>query len=190
MNRDMQRALANGSNVVELQQAAVQSGMRPMLEIGLERVRNGDTTLEEIERVLGAEEETSTTSTSVERRVLITDDDAQNRFVARVLLEKNGFEVVEADNGEAALQAVANEKPFNLILLDLEMPRLDGQSTLRQLKSQLTSAGVPVIVLTGSETEKDEVAAMENGAEDFIRKPMQPDRFMARVNAVMRRCAA
>jgi type II secretory ATPase GspE/PulE/Tfp pilus assembly ATPase PilB-like protein/ActR/RegA family two-component response regulator len=191
MTPPLQRELARGADVTRFAELAAREGMRTMSSVALDRVRSGETTIEEVERVLGDPRATTATSApsglAAPRRALVTDDDPENRFLARTLLESMGFAVTEAEDGLMALDAVAADPGLNLIMLDLDMPRLDGRDTLRRLKANHSTAAVPVVVLTGSESSVDELHAMDHGAEDYIRKPLDPTRFLARVRAVMRR---
>jgi CheY-like chemotaxis protein len=122
--------------------------------------------------------------------VLLVDDDSIVRSMARALLEKNGLTVAEVPDGVAALERLATGAPPSLVVLDLEMPRLDGREVLRRLRADVRTAGLPVIVLTGAEGGTAEVELMEAGADDYIRKPMDPPRFVARVRAALRRAGS
>ncbi|MEJ2678244.1 MAG: ATPase, T2SS/T4P/T4SS family [Gemmatimonadota bacterium] len=223
----------------EIYKAALKEGMRPLLQVGLERVRNGETTLEELERVLGLDTEekkreekrsarassgrddeepegdggskrrrggkkkTRKTASATEAalgeevdddadidrapHILIVDDDPEDRLLVRTMLRKDGYLVSEAEDGDEALDMIAKHSGFSLVVLDLEMPRLDGRVVLQRLRSSVSTAGLPVVVLTGSTNPEDEYHLMENGADDYLRKPIDPPRFMARVKAAMRR---
>ena len=106
--------------------------------------------------------------------------------MARGLLERAGYRVSEAADGAAALDLLKNGDQ-NLMVLDLDMPVLSGQSVLAQVRSSVTTAGLPIIVLTGSSDTVTEIHMMEQGADDYIRKPIDPPRFVARVKAALRR---
>jgi type II secretory ATPase GspE/PulE/Tfp pilus assembly ATPase PilB-like protein/CheY-like chemotaxis protein len=186
MTKELRGLIASGVSAVELRRAAVAAGMRPLQEAGLERVHGGVTTLEEIERVLGDVVETAPLAGDMPR-VLLVDDDGVVRTLARGLLEKNEFQVAEARDGLAALERLDGSERFDLVVLDLEMPRLDGRETLRRIRGNVVTAALPVIVLTGSEDESLEIDLMEEGADDYIRKPLEPARFLARVRGALRR---
>lgn len=192
----LQELITRDASVQELQKAAIVGGMRPMLRVALDRAASGETTLEEIERVLGentgtdAHEETpaavATSAAEEQLHVLVVDDDEETRIVARAVLQQHAYVVDEATNGEIAIRQLEGGR-CSLILLDLDMPVMDGRATLRRLKSSPATAGIPVIVLTGSDDPSDEIDAMEAGAEDYLRKPIDPARFIARVRATLRR---
>ncbi len=158
-----------------------------------ERVADGTTTLSEVERALGDKAEqplTDAAGDSDATRILVVDDDAVTRKLARVLLEKNGFEVSEAEDGEAALEHLSSEGSCDLMILDLNMPRLDGRGVLQRVRADVATAGLPVVVLTGSVRDEAEVTLMEEGADDYICKPIDPPLFVARVKATLRRAGA
>ena len=187
-NRRLAEQIASGATALELERTAMTSGMRRIQDVALDAARAGETTLEEIARVLGqvAEEPAPVVTRS---HVLVVDDDPVNRKVARLLLEKNGFGVSEAQDGVAALERVESGN-YDLVLLDLMMPRLDGYGVLNRLRSSARTLGLPVVVLTGSGDVDAEVRLMEAGADDYVRKPIDPPRFVARVKAALRRSAA
>jgi len=176
----------------ELQKAAVAAGMRPMLAIGLDRVAKGDTTLEEVERVLGAVEEpvAAPASENAPPHVLIVDDDPTTRAVARSVLAAQGFRVSEAVDGVDALERLQASNDFDLLVLDLEMPRMGGAELLDRIRRSVATAGLPVLVLTGATAEATEVELMEHGADDYVRKPIEPMRFTARIRAALRRAGS
>jgi two-component system phosphate regulon response regulator PhoB len=121
--------------------------------------------------------------------VLIVDDDKVDRVLARELLEKNDIDVTEAKNGREALTLIA-EEDFSLVVLDLQMPKMKGDAVLEELRKDPTTVGLPVIVLTGEEDPEIEALLIEEGADDYIRKPIDPARFVARVKATLRRATA
>jgi type II secretory ATPase GspE/PulE/Tfp pilus assembly ATPase PilB-like protein/CheY-like chemotaxis protein len=190
MSMRLQDQIIEGATPTELLRSATAAGLRPLQTVALERVASGETTVEEIERVIGetrAEEGADERSPQV--HALVVDDDAENRLLARAVLERTGARVSEADDGVAALDHVAAAPDVSLILLDLDMPRLTGMEVLHRLKANVATVGIPVIVLTGSDNPDDEVAAMDAGADDYVRKPLDPMRFTARVKAALRRAA-
>jgi DNA-binding response OmpR family regulator len=107
--------------------------------------------------------------------------------MARIVLQKHDFDVTEAADGSEALDILRNPEPYDLIVLDLDMPEMRGDEVLRQVRGSMATAGLPVIFLTGTQDTDTEVELMEAGADDYIRKPMQPDRFLVRVKATLRR---
>jgi CheY-like chemotaxis protein len=119
--------------------------------------------------------------------VLIVDDDLLQRQLGRGLLEQHGFHVLENEDGADALERIHAGEEFDLIVLDLNMPRMDGREFLQRLRQSPSGATVPVIVLTGASEAAVEAAVMDDGADDYIKKPFDPVRFVARVKAALRR---
>jgi Tfp pilus assembly pilus retraction ATPase PilT/ActR/RegA family two-component response regulator len=181
--------IAKGATVLELQRAASAAGMRPMRDVALEKVRLGSSTLEEVERVLG-EGISDAAPATVQPRILLVDDDPTVRTLARVLLEKNGFQVDEVADGSRAIGHFETGHECALVVLDLDMPTLSGLEVLSRIRGMASTAGLPVVVLTGSQDEAAEIDAMDAGADDYIRKPLEPARFVARVKAALRRAGS
>lgn len=120
--------------------------------------------------------------------VLVVDDDADARLLLRTALEGRGFRVSEADDGTSALTALARtDDAFHLVTLDLQMRELHGLDTLRRLRGSLRTAHLPVIVATGSDDSSVEMELFAAGADDYVVKPIDPPRFVLRVQAVLRR---
>jgi CheY-like chemotaxis protein len=166
---------------------ARKEGMRSLSDVALGRVAKGETTVEEVERVLGVVPSAQETAKSV-GPVLVVDDEAQDRLVARSILEGLGFAVVEAADGMAAKRMLdEGAHDFALVLLDLFMPEMDGAELLREMRRSLATQSLPVIVLTASPDPQDEIELLEAGADDYLLKPVVVDRVEARVRAVLRR---
>lgn len=116
-------------------------------------------------------------------RILVVDDEERIRRLLRMYLEKEGYVVEEAEDGESALQsALANE--YDLILLDLMLPGMDGIEVCEKLREQ---KGTPVIMLTAKGEEINRVQGFEVGADDYVVKPFSPREVIYRVKAVLRR---
>ena len=115
------------------------------------------------------------------------DDDGANRTIAKALLESEGHSVVEACDGVEAMEFLQSGKAFSLMVLDLEMPRKDGREVLKETRGSIATVGLPVIILTGTTDPDAELTLMDAGADDYIRKPFDPRRFMTRVKAALRR---
>jgi len=122
-----------------------------------------------------------------EERILVVDDDPPARVLARRLLEKGGYAVAEAEDGEEALTVLRDHPGVTLIVADLNMPRLDGLELIWEIRERPDWAGIPVIVVTGETDEILEAKLIEEGADDYIRKPLDPRLFLARVAATIRR---
>ncbi len=125
----------------------------------------------------------SKTPRAARHRILVVDDEPRMIKFIRLNLEHDGFDVVEASDGLAALKQVRDSLP-DLVLLDVAMPELDGFETLRLLR-EITAA--PVIMLTARGEEDDRVRGLELGADDYVTKPFSPRELVSRVKAVLRR---
>jgi DNA-binding response OmpR family regulator len=115
--------------------------------------------------------------------ILVVDDEPKVTRLARDYLEKHGFRVLTAGDGQTALAAARREKP-DLIILDLMLPALDGREVCRILRRE---SDVPIIMLTALSEEIDQVTGLEIGADDYITKPFSPRAMVARVRALLRR---
>jgi diguanylate cyclase (GGDEF)-like protein len=121
----------------------------------------------------------------VRPRILLADDSATVRALARLELETAGFDVVEATDGEQALSAALADPP-DVVLLDVEMPVMDGYQCVQALKADPRTSGVPVVFLTGRVGAEDVVRALKLGGHDYLRKPPEAAELLARVNAALR----
>jgi DNA-binding response OmpR family regulator len=119
-------------------------------------------------------------------KVLVVDDEPMVREVLSRYLEKEGFAVCAAADGEEALTLFAAEAP-DIVLLDLMLPKIDGLEVFRRMRA---SGSTPVIMLTAKGEETDRVVGLELGADDYVTKPFSPREVIARVRAVLRRTGA
>ena len=232
MSPAVQRMILEGVAPYQIHRQVEEEGMRTLLHSALQRVRDGETTLEEVARVVGGDDasgsgteaDAASEATGAVRpprgsgsrspeapvgppmvstfeaatlpaeededaapRILVVDDDGSTRAIARGLLEKQGYSISEAADGSEALVYLSRGEAFDLMVLDLDMPMLGGREVLRAVRGSVSTAGLPVVVLTGTEDPQAEIELMEQGADDYIRKPIDPPRFLTRVKATMRR---
>lgn len=115
--------------------------------------------------------------------ILVVDDEPKITRIARDYLEKNGYRVLVAADGQSALTTARRDKP-DLIILDLMLPNIDGREVCRILRRE---SDVPIIMLTALAEEVDQVTGLEIGADDYITKPFSPRALVARVRALLRR---
>jgi DNA-binding response OmpR family regulator len=115
--------------------------------------------------------------------ILVVDDEPKVARLARDYLQKNGFRVLTAGDGQSALAMTRREKP-DLVILDLMLPQVDGREICRILRRE---SDVPIIMLTALSEEIDQVTGLEIGADDYITKPFSPRALVARVRALLRR---
>ncbi len=117
--------------------------------------------------------------------ILVVDDEYRMRKLVKDFLQKEDYNVIEAEDGEEAIKIFnENSEKINLILLDVMMPKLDGWSVLRQIRQQ---SKVPVIMLTARGEEQDELFGFELGVDEYITKPFSPKILVARVKAIINR---
>jgi type II secretory ATPase GspE/PulE/Tfp pilus assembly ATPase PilB-like protein len=237
---EVERRIAAGETADHLAAAARRSGMKGMWESGLEHVLRGESTLDELTRVVdipqveerpsgpaaaphrgsgglpqphfaphagGVAEGAPAPASLTEhfelldepepprvsgphglpaRKVLLVDDEDSLRKVVKDLLERDGYIVSEARDGVQALDQVDRVGP-DIIVLDLNMPGLDGYGVLSHLRSRPATADIPVIVLTAKSDEDNEVRVFELGADDFLTKPFRARALSARLEAVLGR---
>jgi DNA-binding response OmpR family regulator len=137
-------------------------------------------------------EESSTTGEGVAEgrgrgaSVLLVEDEDQLRRVMKDLLQRDGYRVAEARDGIQALDEVDRFAP-DVIILDLNLPGIDGYSVLAQLRSRPSSRAIPIMVLTAKGDEDNEVRVFELGADDFVTKPFRARSLTARIEAVLGR---
>ena len=122
--------------------------------------------------------------------ILVVDDDEGTRKLARAVLEMQKYRVSEAADGSQALVRIASGEVFSLMVLDLDMPVLGGRDVLRAVRTSVLAAGLPVVVLTGTRDPEAEIQLLEAGADDYIRKPLEPASFLTRIKAALRRAGA
>ena len=120
-------------------------------------------------------------------KVLVVDDEARMRKLVRDFLVKQDFEVLEAGDGEKAVEVFYEQKDIALIILDVMMPKMDGWEACREIRRY---SQVPIIMLTAKSDEKDELLGFELGVDEYISKPFSPKILVARVEAILRRTNA
>ena len=238
VNGDIERDFSNAATADVIAESARAHGMKTLWDSGIEHVRAGETSLDELLRVVEPPLETpvrrqapprepsvdaprprsdapsrSPGSTpprgqaarpatlpddalqllddlfdetfNARKTVLLVEDEEPLRRVLRDLLEREGFEVVEAADGVQALDEIDRSAP-DVLVLDLNLPRLDGYGVLSHLRARPSTARLPVIVLTAKGDEENEVRVFETGANDFLTKPFRPRALSARLRALLK----
>ena len=187
----LRELIADGAPPSALHRSIGAAGSRSIEESAAARIAAGHTTAGEAERVLGVAPHPGAAGKSAEpRRVLVADDDEIERHLACTLLAQQGFEPHQACDGAVAIEMLTSERRFAAVVLDLHMPRVDGRSVLAHIRRTPALATLPVVVLTGSGDSRTEVEIIDAGADDYLSKPADPPRFLARIRAVLRRAAA
>lgn len=117
-------------------------------------------------------------------KILVVDDEARMRKLVRDFLTKSGFTVIEATDGNEAMDIFFEQKDISLIILDVMMPGMDGWQTCKEIRNY---SKVPIIMLTAKSEERDELQGFELGVDEYISKPFSPKILVARVEAILRR---
>jgi DNA-binding response OmpR family regulator len=118
--------------------------------------------------------------------VLVAEDDDDIRALVAYRLEKAGYAVVQANDGDEAIRLALTHRPA-LAILDVMMPKADGYEVTRRLRADEATSGMPIILLTARAQEADVQRGFEAGADDYIRKPFSPQELRARVQAILGR---
>ena len=124
-----------------------------------------------------------------ERPILVVDDDAKIVRLVRTYLERDGFSVVTAADGPAALDAIERHRPA-LVVLDLMLPELDGRAVIRAVRRDDEAAATPILIISARGSTVDRIAGFEDGADDYLPKPFSPAELVLRVKSILRRTAA
>ena len=119
----------------------------------------------------------------VSQKILVVDDEAKIIRVVKAYLEREGFRVLEANDGKAAIDIARREKP-DLIVLDLMLPEVSGWDVCRTLRQE---SSIPILMLTARDDDTDKIVGLELGADDYLTKPFNPKELVARVRAILRR---
>jgi len=121
-----------------------------------------------------------------QERILIVEDEPNILELVAYNLEKEGWSVLKAANGNQGWELIQNEHP-DLVLLDLMLPGMDGMEVCRRTRENAATRGIPIIMLTAKSEEVDRVMGLEIGADDYVTKPFSPRELVARIRAVLRR---
>lgn len=117
------------------------------------------------------------------RRVLLIEDNAQNRYLATFLLERSGYRVSEAEDGAAGVERAERERP-DLILLDIQLPAMDGYAVARALREKPALAATPIVAVTSYAMPGDREKALAAGCTGYIEKPINPETFIAEIERI------
>jgi type IV pilus assembly protein PilB len=215
VNDDIRELICVRASEQAIRKAAKQAGMRTLFEDGLEKAAQGLTTLEELLRVVAADElvdhsvpASHTHGTKIpsvpplsaasgsalprngsRRRVLVVEDSPTISSVIKYFLELDGFDVLVAEDGLAGLTVARQEVP-DVIVTDVNMPGMGGVEMVRALRGEPGLSHVRIMMLTSEGSIECETAGLEAGADDYILKPVEPRRLAARVKALLARSQA
>jgi two-component system cell cycle response regulator DivK len=116
----------------------------------------------------------------VSKRILVVEDQPDNRQIIRDMLADTGYEIAEAENGEEALAAITKQRP-DLILMDIQLPVMDGYAATRRIKTDPALKSIPVIAVTSYALSGEEKKAREAGCDDYVPKPYSPRQLLAKI---------
>ena len=119
-----------------------------------------------------------------ELKILVVDDESRMRKLVKDFLTRAGYQVLEAQDGEEAVDTFYSIKGINLLVLDVMMPKMDGLSATMKIRE---SKNIPIIILSAKTEESDKILGLSMGADDYISKPFRPDELVARVKSQLRR---
>jgi type IV pilus assembly protein PilB len=182
---ELREAIGRGATTQEIRAAMQAAGMANMRDHAMRLVAEAVTSIEEVNRVL-ADDVDRAQSIRSRPRVLIAEDEPITRMLVKLLLERENFEVLEASNGKQAFDIGTRERP-DLMIIDLNMPEMDGYEAIRQLRRNVTMATLPIMVLTSEDGPGVERRVLELGADDYMLKPFDPAVLLSRVQGVFRR---
>ncbi|MBD3426519.1 MAG: response regulator [Candidatus Omnitrophica bacterium] len=188
---EIRKLINSGEGEEDIAQKAKEKGFKPLTSSAMARLARGDTTLEEIDRGVGAAEPETESSAEEKRRhgntsVLVADDEKDVRKILSKRLQTEGYEVIEAVNGREAVELASRERP-DVIIMDVMMPEMDGLEATKQLRSRLETAVIPIVMLTAKKDKESELAGLDAGADDYLTKPYDKDKLLARVKILLRR---
>ena len=210
----LRERIGPGFSALQLKKAAEKEGFEPMTRDGIRKALQGLTTMEEVFRVAppeleggvetGApglpaveetpleqmvpEQESPSLTMARPKKILVADDSEMILKILRNVLEAENFLVLTAENGLEALRLILKEKP-DLVVTDCLMPEMDGLALVRKLRSQLSTRYIPIIMLTAKDEVDSEVKGIEAGADDYLTKPVDPKRLLARIQRLLTRSA-
>jgi two-component system cell cycle response regulator DivK len=114
------------------------------------------------------------------KRILVVEDQPDNRQIIRDMLAPTDYEIIEAEDGEQALAAIANQRP-DLILMDIQLPVMDGYTATSRIKSDPTMQSIPIIAVTSYALSGEEKKARAAGCDDYVPKPFSPRQLLAKI---------
>ena len=120
----------------------------------------------------------------MKNKILVVDDEMRMRKIVKDFLQRENYMVIEAENGEKAVDIFFSEKDIALIVLDVMMPQMDGWEVCKEIRKL---SDVPIVMLTAKSEESDELLGFDLGVDEYITKPFRPKVLVARVNAILRR---
>jgi two-component system, cell cycle response regulator DivK len=119
------------------------------------------------------------------KRILVVEDNEANMYLVTFILRKNGYEIIEARSGEEGLDLATRERP-DLIIMDIQLPKIDGLETTRRIRQSEANDMIPIIALTSYAMTGDREKALQAGCAGYIEKPINPETFMGEIDKYLR----
>jgi two-component system cell cycle response regulator DivK len=119
------------------------------------------------------------------KRILIVEDNPQNRYLVSFLLEQQGYELSTAEDGAEALEMLDGDVKPDLILMDMQLPKIDGYEATRRIKANVRLRDIPLVALTAHSMRRDEQRAIAAGCDEFVTKPVDADGLLALVSRLL-----
>lgn len=209
---EIEQAIRNGAGEDEIERLARKNGYQSLSEAAFELVQKGITSLEELERVLGdvsqdevdqhlqekpeleldgtkQREEKSTQGLISQPRILLVEDDEDQRAIYGSIFESEMFDVLTAKDGRDALEKLMKER-VDVVICDMMMPGIDGLTFIKRLRRHKETSSLPVLMLTAAGSEENELAGIDIGADDFLSKTTSVNVLLARVRRLLERSQA
>jgi type IV pilus assembly protein PilB len=192
VTHELRELIIKRASESDMMTEARRTGFKSLAESGMVKVARGSTTIEEVSRIADFLDITTAAAIMDEKRhrkkVVIADDDEYLLKLLDMYLTKAGYDVLKVRDGEELLAVVARDKP-DLVVTDVTMPKMDGLQATKVLKSKIETAVIPVMMLTAREDKESELIGIDAGADDYLSKPFDYDKFLARVRMLLRRQA-
>ena len=118
------------------------------------------------------------------KRILVVEDNETNLYLVSFILQKNGYEVIEARDGSSGVSLAIQESP-DLIIMDIQLPDIDGLTATRRIRASEADGRIPIVALTSYAMAGDEAKTLEAGCTGYIEKPIDPDRFVEQIAAYL-----
>lgn len=190
LNKKVQDLIAQKAAASAITQEAQNCGMKSLAESGMQKVALGISTLEEVSRVAVLDVPDEVPPEQPPKRekplVLITDDEDNIRKLVAMRLKTAGFDTIEAHNGVEAVEQAMRKQP-DLIVMDVMMPIMDGFAATKQIRANLETASIPIVMLTAKGDANSEVQGLDAGADDYIAKPFDGIRLIARIKLLLKK---
>ncbi|MBU2221928.1 MAG: Flp pilus assembly complex ATPase component TadA, partial [Candidatus Omnitrophica bacterium] len=190
INEKIRAFISNKSSEDLILKETRHAGLRLLVESGLRKAAKGLTTLEEVARVADVQDDNIVVNKPVDLearfKLLVADDEEDVVDYLQKRLAASGYDIIRACDGKQAIEFSVKERP-DLILMDVNMPNMDGFEAIRILRSRLETASIPIMILTARQDKTDELKGLDIGADDYLTKPFDFEKLLARIKMLLKR---